>query len=248
MTPIITLVAILVMALILWLYTRRVLRLGYVGLRPLVALESLQGNVGQAIESDRLLHVTLGQASLLSNSSPTTLAAAHTLDYLARDGCANGNPPLTTVGEGTILPLAQARLQHAYARADRLQDYQQTQVNFVAQDSDPFVYAGGVAATIQQHQIVSNLIMGRFGPELAFIAEAGTRQNVEPVIGTDDPTALAVASAVTDKILIGEELFAVAAYLDQKPHQIAGIQAQDFLRWVIILGIVGATLVNLLIN
>jgi hypothetical protein len=88
-------------------------------------------------------------------------------------------------------------------------------------------------------------MVGRFGPELAIIAEAANRQNIEQVIGTDDPTALAVAFTATDNVLIGEELYATSAYLEGNASQIASLQLQDILRWVVVLFILGTAIYQL---
>lgn len=245
MTPIIVLAVLLVLALLLFLLTRSVRAGRQVVLRPLPSYEGLAGQVGRAIESGRQLHLTLGQASLVGNANPTSVSATAVLDHLAKDGCANGTPPLVTVGEGTLLPLVQGSLQHALAEAGRSGDFDLSLTQFVAHDTDPFAYSAGVAALLQQQRVASNIMVGRFGPELAIMAEAANRQNVEQVIGTDDPTALAVATAVTSNVLIGEELFATSAYLEGSPSQIASLQLQDILRWVVVLFILGTAVYQL---
>jgi hypothetical protein len=67
------------------------------------------------------------------------------------------------------------------------------------------------------------------------MVEAASRQAIDQVVGTDDPTALAVATAATDNVLIGEELFATSAYLEGSASQVASLQLQDILRWIVVL-------------
>ena len=244
MTPIIILAALLVLVVLLYLLTRSVQAGRTAVLRPMTSYEGLTGQIGRAIESGRQLHLTLGQASLVGSANPTSVSAMAVLDSLARDGCANGTPPLVTVGEGTLLPLAQGSIQHALSEANRSGDFDLSLTQFVAHDTDPFAYSAGVGALLQQ-RVASNIMMGRFGPELAIIAAAANRQTVEPVIGTDDPTALAVAVAMADDVLIGEELFATGAYLQGSPSQIASLQLQDILRWVVVLFILGTAVFQL---
>lgn len=239
MTPLIVLVVLLVLGVLLFLLTRSVSAGRTAVLRPLPSYQGLAGQIGRAIESGRQLHLTLGQASLVGNANPTSVSAVAVLDHLAKDGSANGTPPLVTVGEGTLLPLAQGSLQHSLAQAGRSGDFDLSLTQFVAHDTDPFAYSAGVAALLQQQRVASNIMVGRFGPELAIVAEAANRQNIEQVIGADDPTALAVATAVTDNVLIGEELFATAAYLEGRASQIASLQLQDILRWIVVLFILG---------
>ncbi len=245
MTPIIVLAVLLVLGLLLFLLTRSVRAGRTAVLRPLTSYEGLRRQIGRAIESGRQLHLTLGQASLVSRANPTSVSAAAVLDNLAKDGCANGTPPLVTVGEGTLLPLAQGSLQHALAEAGRPGDFDLSLTQFVAHETDPFAYSAGVAALLQEQRVASNIMVGRFGPELAIMAEAANRQNIEQVIGTDDPTALAVAVAATDDVLIGEELFATSAYLEGRASQIASLQLQDILRWIVVLFILGTAVFQL---
>ncbi|WP_420641412.1 DUF6754 domain-containing protein [Candidatus Leptofilum sp.] len=246
MTPIIVLAVILVLGLLLFLLTRSVRAGRTTALRPLISYQGLTGQIGRAIESGRQLHLTMGQGSLVGRTNPTSVSATAVLNNLAKDGCANGTPPLITVGDGTLLPLAQGSLQNALALARRSGDFDLSLTQFVAHNTDPFAYGGGVATLLQQQRVASNIMVGRFGPELAIIAEAANRQNIDQVIGTDDPTALAVATAATEDVLIGEELFATSAYLEGKPSQIASLQLQDILRWIVVLFILGTAVYQLI--
>lgn len=214
-------------------------------LRPLPPYALLKKQVGQAVESGSQLHLTMGRASLISAASPTSIAALTVLDTLAKDGCANGTPPLATVGEGTLLPAAQASLLHAYHEAQNISGFEPGAAQFIANESDPFPYAGGVTNVIHQEKVSNTVAVGRFGPELALIAAAAERQNGDQVIGTDDPLALAVATAVSPNILIGEELLVAGAYLEGTPSQLASIQVQDIVRFLIALALVGTAVYQL---
>lgn len=246
MTPLIVLAVIFVLGLLLFLLTRSVRAGRTAVLRPLISYQGLTGQIGRAIETGRQLHLTLGQGSLVGGANPASVSATAVLDNLAKDGCANGTPPLVTMGDGTLLPLAQGSLQNALAQARRSGDFDLSLTQFVAHNTDPFAYGGGVAMMLQQQRVASNIMVGRFGPELAIIAEAANRQNIDQVIGTDDPTALAVATAVTEDVLIGEELFATSAYLEGHASQIASLQLQDILRWIVVLFILGTAVYQLI--
>lgn len=233
MTSFITLGIIIVIAILLYLLQRSIRAGRRVALRPLPALDGLKGQLGRAIESGNPLHVTLGSASLVNQASPTSIAGLHVLDYLAADGCANGTPPLVTVGEGTLLPVAQDSLRHAYQKSGRSGEFDSGQAQFIAAETNPFTYAGGAATLLQQANVTGNIAVGRFGPELALIAEAANKQKIEQLLGTDDPTALAVAVAFTPNVLIGEEMLIVGAYLEENAGRLATLQLQDIVRWVV---------------
>jgi hypothetical protein len=217
-------------------------------LRPLSAFSTLEGNVGKATESASRFHISVGQASLNGAANPTSIAAMNVLDRLARDGCANNTPPIVSVGEGTLLLVAQERLQDAYRQAELGQDEAPAVAEFVAHETDPYAYAGGVASLIQQNRLASNVLVGHFGPELAIMAEAATRKNVDQIVGTDDPTTLALGAAMTDNLLVGEELFAAGAYLNGTLSQLAAVQTQDILRLLITLGILGVAVYRIVVG
>jgi hypothetical protein len=89
-----------------------------------------------------------------------------------------------------------------------------------------------VTEAIQHQNVGSNVLLGRFGPELAVMAEAAGRKNMEQVIGSDEPVALAIGLTVTNNLLIGEEFLAAGAYLQGRPVQVASLQLQDILRYL----------------
>ena len=127
----------------------------------------------------------------------------------------------------------------------RLNEYKPGLVQFVATETDPYAFAGGLANVIHRSRIGGSVLVGRYGPEVTIPAEAAARENMSQVIGTDDPSALAVAAAFTDDLLIGEELFAAGAYLDGKPSQIASLQVQDVLRAIIIVAMLALAVYQL---
>jgi hypothetical protein len=238
MTPLITLGIIAVFAVLLLLLQRSLQAGRPVALRPLPALDGIKGQLGRAIESGSPVHMTLGQAGLVNQALPTSIAALHILDQLAVEGCANSTPPMVTVGDATLLPAAQGSLRRAFQEAGRSGEFAPEQVQFVAPETTSFIYAGGAAMLLQQDRVTGNIAVGRFGPELTLIAEAANNRRLEQLLGTDDPTALAVATAFSQHVLVGEELLAAGAYLANDSGRLATLQLQDIIRWIIASAIV----------
>lgn len=214
-------------------------------LRPFSAHKALKGQVGRAVESASRLHISLGRGNLIGSASPISLSAVSILDRLAEDGCANDTPPITTVGDGTLLPIADNHVRFAAELAGSSNRLPNGTIQFVANQNDPFTYAGGVTNVIQQDKILGNILVGQFGEEIGIITEVASRSQINQVIGSDDPLALAVATTATDDIMIGEELLASSAYFEGKPHQIASLQVQDILRVIVGLAILGTAVYKL---
>ncbi|MBE2224579.1 MAG: hypothetical protein IAF02_23775 [Anaerolineae bacterium] len=214
-------------------------------LRPFSAHKALKGQVGRAVESASRLHISLGRGSLIGAANPVSLSAVSILDRLAQDGCANDTPPITTVGDGTLLPIADNHVRFAAELAGNSNRLPNGTIQFVADSNNPFTYAGGVTNVIQQEKILGNILVGQFGQEIGIITEVASRNQINQVIGSDDPLALAVATTATDDIMIGEELLASPAYIEGKPFQIASLQVQDILRVVVGLAILGTAVYKL---
>ncbi len=219
-----------------------------IGLRPLSGYAALKTQSGRAVESGRGAHFSLGRASLASQASPASIAALTSLDYLTKDGCASDVPPLTTSGDGTLMLAAQDSLRGAFKSAGRPGEYQPRMAQFLAGSDFAAAYAAGASDVVNSETLGSNLLLGHFGPEIAIIAEAGKRKQLDQVIGSDDPTAMALAVTATDKVLLGEELFVAGAYLQGNPMQVASVQLQDILRVLAIAGILLAAIFNLVVG
>lgn len=214
-------------ALMLFLFRR--LRAGRsVTLRPLTAYRALREQAGLAVESGRRPVLTLGRGPLHRQSGPASVAALHTLNHVAATGGQSKIAPKVSVGTPTLFPLAQDSLRRAVGRSGRRDD-----VLFLADDAFPYAYAAGAGEVAAGEDAGSNIAVGRFGPEIAIVAEAGRRHEHVQILGSDDPVAAAIATAYTDNALWGEEIFAAGAYLQPTALQMAGIQVQDVLRWLL---------------
>jgi hypothetical protein len=237
LTVVTALIIILLSGGLFFFFLRRMGEPDDVQLRPLGGYQSLQKQIGLAVETGRHLHITPGRASLAGQGSPTSLAGLSILEYFADEACKNDVPPIITTGDGSLTIGAQDTLRGAYLGADRINDYDASLVRFQAAESNPFAYAAGVTDELRDQTISSNIMVGRFGSEAAIITEAADRMSFQQILGSDDPLALGVMAPFTEYLLIGEELFAVPAYLQRKPVQLASLQLQDSLRILVCAGV-----------
>ena len=239
------LTTIAVTVLLLLLTLRRQQRRPTVARRPLRPFEALRRQIGRAVESGRRLHVTLGRGTLPGLTGPTSVAALGVLDYLAHESGQSGVPPVVTVGEATLLPAAQGTVRRGYEAAGRGESFRLRDVLFIAQDDYPMTYAAGVSAVLERDEVGSNVAVGRFGSEIGVIAETGSRRQMAQIMGSDDPTAIAVAIAYSENVLWGEELFAAGAYLQESPLHLASLRTQDLLRWLLAAAILTMALLRM---
>jgi len=222
-------------AILLFWFSRRHQGGWNIGSRPIQAFRALQVQSVKAVETGRGTHMSLGRADLGGQGSPASIAALEALDALSMAGARSNTAPLATVGDGTVLLAAQDSLRKAHGDAGREQDYSSDMAQFVAGRDFAMGYAAGVSAEINRGDFGGSVLLGRFGTELAIMTEAGERRQLDQVIGSDDPQAMAIGVVVSDKVLIGEELFVAGAYMQPKPAFLAGLQLQDVLRAIVIL-------------
>jgi len=232
--------------LLVW-FTRRHAAGWQIGQRPIEAFKTLTAQSDKAVETGRGIHMSLGRADLGGQGNPASIAALEALDVMAKAGARSDTAPITTVGDGALLLAAQDSLRAAHTSAGRAQIYRQDMAHFIAGRDFAMSYAAGVSQTLNQGDHGSSILLGRFGPELAIMAEAGQRRGLEQVIGSDDPQAMAISLAATDKALIGEELFAAGAYLQPKPSFLASLQLQDVLRVAVIVIILLVALLDFIL-
>ena len=246
-TGALVIIPLLALLLLLMRIVGRRIRAGYlVQLRPIDGIQLLERQIGQAIESGEQIHIGLGRGELTGAQSITSLSGLAVLDALAEDSCANDTPPLVTTNAGTLHTAAQDSLFRGYAAAGRLRDFHADSTLLLAADTHPLVYAAGAGDLIVNHGVCSNILVGHFGSEIVLMTEAAERQATTQIIGSDDPTALAIASAVTPHLLIGEELLAARSYLERRDSRLAALRAQDFLRYGVAAALLLAALYGLL--
>ena len=89
-------------------------------------------------------------------------------------------------------------------------------------------------------------MMGAFYAEALILAETGTSIGAIQIAGTAMSAQLPFFVAACDYTLIGEELYAAAAYLSDDPRQKASLKGQDYCKAavmaILIAGTVLATL------
>jgi hypothetical protein len=203
-------------------------------LRPLPAVQAMTGAASQMLETGRALHVSFGGSALRDTSTLSALATAEILYSLAGNALLGDKPIITTLSDPITLTLGQDMLRRAYRARNRLVDFQDTQVRWFPQGEQSLAFAAGTGLAITDGDAGTSVVGGRFGAELALLAENAIRTNRTLIAQSDRLDGQAVAYVVSDVSFVGEELYASAAYLSRENIAIGGTIAQDLLRYVVI--------------
>ncbi|MBL8134489.1 MAG: hypothetical protein JNL42_21700 [Anaerolineae bacterium] len=212
-------------------------------LRALPAYDLAPRLVGEAVESGRRVQLATGSAALGGASTALALASAEMLYQIASRTAVAGDSPLAVVGESGALPLMMGAIRRAYSDANRLDRYAVTAARWVPAAS--LAMSAALVADIGDERASGGVYVGEFDATLALPLESIARRRGVSVAGSTRLDGMAVAYAMADEPLIGEELFAAGAYLGDTPSHKAALAALDVLRWLVILGIIGSALVAL---
>ncbi len=206
-------------------------------LREIPAFAKLVRALGLSIEDGKRLHLALGHGSLLDARGGSAFAALALLRNIAGRTSSSDMPAVASAGDPVIGLLAQDTIQSAYKEAGVDELYEPTSGRITG--LTPFSYAAGAMQIVENEHVSTNIMIGHFGPEVGLLTDKSDRANATLIGASDNFTGQSILFASAQEPLIGEELFAAAAYLDSAPSHTASLTVQDILRWLVILALLG---------
>ncbi|NDJ59514.1 MAG: hypothetical protein GYB67_00225 [Chloroflexi bacterium] len=212
--------------------------------RRLPAYELMPVLVGESIERGLPIHVSLGSTGLGANNTVLTLASAEVF-YAAAQRAATGTvAPLLTLSDTSVIPLGYGTLRRAYAARDRLSRFRRDSIRWLPAGPRSLAFAGAVTALLSTERVSANILVGSYGPELALILDTAYRRGQASVATSNQLEGQAIAYALADRPLIGEEIFVAPAYLgDPSAASSANVFTLDVLRWLLVIAILVSTVV-----
>lgn len=204
--------------------------------RPIDGYRRLPRAIGEAVETGRRLHISLGSGAVGGSDTASILAGLTLVEQIAQAASASDKPPVVTAGDGVTAILAQDALRRVYTRQNLSERYDPNAGRLAG--ATPLSFAAGAMMTVPDETTAVNLLTGSFGSEIALVAEAGARAGLTQIAGAGDPTAQALAYASADHPLVGEELYVAGAYLRALPAHVGSVRAQDTMRVLIVAAIV----------
>lgn len=217
-------------------------RLPSLTLREITAFSRLRKAIGMSVEAGKRLHFSIGRGNIISPQSAVGFLSLSVLRRMIRSAFVSDHAPVTTTGEGGLAILAQDTQRSAALHLGEPFDPSLGQLTGLT----PFSYAAGVVSLLNDEKAGTNVLIGHYGSEAALIADAGERTGGLTLGGTDSIPAQAILYAGVQEPLIGEEVFASGAYLEDGGWHSASLHAQDVVRWALITIIIGGAFLKLL--
>ncbi len=116
------------------------------------------------------------------------------------------------------------------------------EIRFIA--ADQFAFCAGTNGIMLREQPATNIYLGRFFAESLILAETGYLNRSIQIAGTAEATQLPFFVAACDYTLIGEELFAVSAYLSRDPRLVSSLKASDYIKVVVVASLLVGTVLT----
>lgn len=207
--------------------------------RQIAGFEAISGWTGQAIESNRPLHLAFGSAGIGEDNTAVALAEAEFFHHVMQRVGAGDVSPIVSTSAAATVPLGQDALRRGWLSGGTL-----TRTQWYPQGKRSIAYAAAISAVVESERPSAHIFAGSFGAELALMIDSADRRGQGSLAVSDQLPGQAVAYAMADEVLIGEELFAAAGYAVEAGRAPADAIVMDVWRALLIMGMTVALLLE----
>jgi hypothetical protein len=210
-------------------------------LRVIPGLKAIEEAVGRSTELGKPILFTTGWGGDIQR--PTTIAALNLLRYIAAKAAAYGIRILFPTHDPVIAEAAREIIKNAYSQEGQSDLYRDDDIIFLSPSQ--FGYAAGVDGIVSRAKPGAMFLLGTFEGEALILAETGNMNGALQISGTDSTIQLSFFIVACDYTLIGEELYTASAYLTDDRRIKASMYAQDFIRLLLIIGLIALPILAL---
>lgn len=212
-------------------------------LRPMPAVESLRVLAERSIEEGREIHLALGSGGVTDATAAQTLVGLLVLERMAEQSQrASRTPILTTADPASQLLAADSLSGGRVERGWEARSY----ARFIA--PHPAAYAAGTRGTMQRENLGLTAAVGYLGDEYLFLAaeqpNGGKAMYAPEIAATAHVETLPLVHLTARHPLLGEEIFALGAYLVQGPAHLASLILHDLGRILLLVAILAGVVVT----
>ena len=211
------------------LFTRQVQQGAEIFIRRIPGIDAIEEGVGRATEMGRPVLYVPGIDEL---QDIQTIASMLILGQVSKTIATYQADIVVACRIPIVREVADEVVKAGFYLAGHPDAYRPSEVRFIS--SDQFAFTAGTNGIILREKPATNLYLGRFFAESLILAETGYVNRSIQVAGTAETSQLPFFIAACDYTLIGEELFAVSAYLSRDPRLVSSLKASDYLKLYLI--------------
>ena len=220
-----TLVAIVVFGTLMFVYQRRAKRGQEIPIRRIAGLDAMDEAIGRATEMGRPVLYVPGIDEI---KEIQTIYSMMILRHVARKAAEYGTDLIVPVRDSIVMTFAEEAVKGGCLDAGRPDAFVKDNIRYLS--NEQFAYCAGVAGIMARERPAANIMMGMFFAESLILAETGFLSGAIQVAGTAKQHQLPFFVAACDYTIMGEEYFAVTAYLTREPNLLATIRAGDVIK------------------
>ncbi|HAQ61279.1 TPA: hypothetical protein DCR49_04660 [Candidatus Delongbacteria bacterium] len=192
-------------------------------IRRIPGLDAIDDAVGRATEMGKPIIYDSGLGGF---SSPQTIASMLILRSVAKKVAEFKAEIIYPAYDPVVLQIAEEMIASGFLDAGYPEDHKKDNCFFMV--SDQFAYAAGLSGLIARKKPATALHFGYYAAESLLISEAGFAAGAIQVAGTTEATQLPFFITSCDYTLIGEELYAAAAYLSRDAQVLSNLKLSDY--------------------
>lgn len=210
-------------------------------LRRLNAVDVIDEILGRCVEMGRpawymMDTVTMTTPSVLA----PTVAAFQILAYTARSAARLGAKFFVPVTQGLAYTIANDIVEEAYKAEGKFEDFDPLGTVMYLPSGADRMY---IINHMWSEQIAGAFFLGSWYHKAVIFTENAARVGALMLGGTDTTHNIPFLVAICDYSIIGEELYALGAYVSQDPTQSSSLAGQDIGKYIaVVLIILGAIL------
>lgn len=206
--------------------------------RRLAGIDALEDAMGRATEMNRPVSYMMGEGMLTGADGSQTVAALCILPYIARLAAKLDTPLFVQVTVPEIFNAVEEICRCAYTAEGKQEKWDPKYGLRISRANDPIC-----VSYLWQENVSVNLMFGSIRLPSVTMAENANRLGAVSIAGTAAITNICFLVAACDYVILGDELFAAAAYISEDPVQISTINTTDLIK----IGVVGLVIIGMLI-
>ncbi len=228
-----TLVAVLFFGVVMFVAQAQAKSGKDIPIRRIAGLDALDEAIGRSTEMGRPVLYVPGIDEI---KEIQTIYSMMILRHVAKKTAEYGTPLIVPVKDSVVMTFAEEAVKQGCLDAGRPDAFIADNVRYLS--NEQFAYCAGVAGIMNREKPAANIMLGMFFAESLILAETGFSTGAIQVAGTAKQHQLPFFVAACDYTIIGEEYFAVTAYLTREPGLLGTIRAADFTKMLAILCLV----------
>jgi len=239
--PLVMLLIILAVGVMMWKFANDVRAGKPVFIRRIPGIDAIEEGIGRATEMGQPILYVPGIDEL---QDIQTIASMLILGQVAEKVAEYQADIIVSCCIPMVREVADEVVKAGFYQAGFPDAYNPRNTRFIS--SEQFAFCAGTNGIIYREKPATNIYLGRFFAESLILAETGFVNKSIQIAGTAEATQLPFFIAACDYTLIGEELFAVGAYMSRDPRLVSSLKASDWVKLFVVISLLLGTVLTTL--